>query len=176
MDVSIEKGNVEQFQIQVRRGDKGLIILAKVHPDIENFVRGLGSGETYPVTRFGREWKGVGGDLAQVYDLAPTSIVGPQVFGTERYYALDQVGAEPWGDRNIALGGRTIMLNRVVNLSFLRLQGISAQGASFAFGGVYKSDEAITFAEDLKLACRAFFMNFLKPVNVVITLSTQELR
>jgi hypothetical protein len=172
----VSKGGVEQFQFHVRRGNNGLILLTKVHPDIEAFMRGLGSGEVWPVSKWSRDWRKISGegDELLAYDLGPK--VGLQQYGTGQHYCLDRVGGMPWEQRTIAVAGRSVALDRVVNLSFLRLQGISTQGIAFAFGGVYKSDEALSFIEDIKAAARSFYLNFLKPVNVIVTLSTQEVK
>jgi hypothetical protein len=174
LEAEISKGGVEQLQFQVRRGDKGLILFVKTHPDIEAFMRSLGSGEVYPTTKWSREWKRIGGDDLLAYDL--TEKITLQPYGTGQYYCIDRVGGAPWESRIITQAGRNVNLDGVVNLSFLRLQGVSTQGVAFAFGGVYKSDEAIKFVEDIKQAARTFYLNYLKPVNVIVTLSTQEVK
>lgn len=137
----------------------------------------LGSGEAFPTAKWSRDWKKVSGDGddLRAYDLSASGL-GLQPYGSGQFYCLDRVGGAPWEARVISQGGRNVPIENVVNMSFLRLQGISTQGIAFAFGGVFKSDDALRFVEDIKLAARTFYLNFLKPVNVIITLSTQELK
>jgi hypothetical protein len=85
------------------------------------------------------------------------------------------VGSAPWESRNIAIGGQSRAVE-VVNMSFLRLVGASVQGVNFAIGGVYTNEQAARYAQDIQLAARSFYMSYLKPINIIVTMSTQEVK
>ncbi len=172
-DVMVTKGGIERFQFQVRRGNRGLLIKSKIHPDVEEFIRSLGSGDALPATRFSRDWRGIGDAALQAYDLSHN--LGTLSFGNSQYYCLDRVGAPPWEQRAVIVGGRSVNAE-VVNLSFLRLRGSAEQGVDFSIGGVYTNEQAAKYAQDIQMAARAFYMSYLKPINIIVTLSTQEIK
>lgn len=62
-----------------------------------------------------------------------------------------------------------------INLSMIRLVGIGA-GVSFRVKGVYSKEYVKDTTDDLRGALSQFFIDYLKPIERVINITTQEVR
>lgn len=182
VDASVIKGGETPIEILLSRKSKvGLRLSVKAFPQIEDYMRALGTGDRIPVELSGRHWRPVNQSdpplmaynlterlsLKGAYNL---DALGQPLEAEDRYY-----DGPPTPPGAITLdGGRS---NGWVNLSFLRLAGISeGAGVSFQVRGVYTTDAAIELGERLSKAAYRFFLDYLRPVDVIVKVSTQEVR
>jgi hypothetical protein len=153
-------------------GDKpgaGLIVEAKIHPLVEETLASFGTGEALDVRTTGRHWTSGDKDSPLlVYDLSSPAVQGVVGDG-KTLYTLDQPGLPLLGD------GHRLSAD-VVNLSFLRLKGLSeGAGMKFFVRGVFTLEQVRAIAEKVQNASRSFYISYMKPVGVTIMVSTQEL-
>jgi hypothetical protein len=153
-------------------GDKpgaGLIVEAKIHPLVEETIASFGGGDTVDVRTTGRHWtSGDKNNPLLAYDLTSPAVSGVLGSGKD-LYLLDAPGQPLLGD-----GQRTS--NEVVNLSFLRLKGLSeGAGMKFFVRGVFTLEQVRNIADKVQNASRSFYVSYMKPVGVTIMVSTQEL-
>lgn len=156
------------IQTTLSRTYLGLTLNVKVHPRVEEFIRGLGTGTPEDAKRYGRYWSSVDKDkVLTVYDLTQT--LGSVPIGGGNYFRLDRI-AQPLfesGEGNPNHGS--------VNLSFLRLVGASeGSGVSFRVNGVHTLDAIRQMRDKIGEAAQSFYINYLKPVNLDVQISTQE--
>lgn len=153
------------LQSRFRRGAKGLRVWFKTHPSIEDIMRSwaetvggqpvIGNTNTY-----GRYW--IGASPLPFYVVQEGRGSFPFSGGL---YRLDSPG-QPLLDQN-----------EVVNLSFLRLVGISENaGVEFTIAGVYSEPEAKRIQQLIGQASKRFYADYLLPVDLELTLSSQEVR
>lgn len=168
-DAGVHKRGENVIYIRFRRASKGILVTAKVVPAVEDMFRSWGTGASSGVEVWGREWKAAGDVPLRAWDLVhnpgPTPI-DPQ---GRVVYVLDRVGRTLHSEESGI---------QFVNLSFLRCEGIS-EGAGIQFvcnSGVY-SDEAITrLAKDIQQAALSLYRSYLKPVDLAVVVSTQEIK
>lgn len=73
--------------------------------------------------------------------------------------------------------GQPLNKDGILNLSFLRLVGASEDaGVGFLIKGVYSIDLLRETKERISAAARKFYIDFLRPVDLSITVSAMELR
>lgn len=172
------------IQVLLARSRGGLKLTVRTHPRVEDFLKGLGNGEKMDVSLIGRHWTPIGKDTLYVWPI--TDPVGEQfVEGAAYSYTLDLPGwplANPNRDRDDAEDGRYALRNmakavrgEVLNLSFLRLVGTSEDGVSFAIKGMFSPAAVDKLAERIQESGRAFYVNFLKPYRLMVTVSTQPI-
>jgi hypothetical protein len=157
-------------------------------PHVEDFIRSLGTGEKVDIQTLGRFWQSPGQKLGEklfVYDMnkafAPIRCEGEEPL----YFQLDRPGTELLIDNVV---GKRIMLGdeddgyrgpskpqECVNLSFLRLCGISNGGVTFIIRGVYTREEITALGEKFERATKKFYREFLKPFKLIITVSTMPI-
>jgi hypothetical protein len=149
-----------------------MVMRVKAHSSIEDFFQTLSQGEREPVTLHGRWWRPLGEDpLPPVYQLL-TPIYG-------RNYALGGVGQDlTTGARNRGLGGDDYGGGEpAINISFLRFVGISeGEGVAFAIPTVQTMEATQGLSQQLRESIKSFYIDLLKPFNVVITMTAQEIR
>lgn len=160
-EIVIKKGET-CIQVSLRRGNKGGILLRiKAHPALEDLIRGWGNGSQVDARTMGLGWKSP--KTIMVHHLAD-GLAG--VKGSDTPYRLDRVG-HPLETPN----------DKSINLSFLRIVGVSeGEGASFAIPGIYELDDMRDLASRIKGATRKFYVDYMLPVDLTITMSTQEVK
>lgn len=159
--LEIKKGETI-LQLGLNRSAKGLIISCKAHPTIEEFFRSFG-GELQQVSAHGRYWAPVNNPLPPVYAIGDRGILKPLPF-EGGHYSLMSVGGP--------ISGADV---EITNISFLRLQGISeGSGVTFAVKGVFTREAVRALRDQLNGAIRRFYLDFLKPMDITLTLSTTE--
>jgi len=143
----------------------GCVLTVWIHPRIEDFVRQMGNGELLDVSSMGRYWVATEKEKPLVaYSLS-------SLHPSEREsFTLDRLGQPLIQDNE---GG---LAPKMTNLSILRLVGAS-EGAGISFGvrGVYTLDQLRRTRDQLMDATRQFYLMYLKPVNLSIIVSTQEI-
>jgi hypothetical protein len=169
-EIIVKKGETI-LQCEVKRFSRGLVVTAKAHPSVEAyFQEGANGTPPLAVGNYGRNWSIMPG----FPDLTILS-VGPE-FGRpilmpngEDYYVISQPGQLMLTDPNGT--GR----NNTINISFLRCEGISRDlGVSFSIKGLYTEKQVREIAQRINEATKRFYVDFMRPIGVVITLTTQE--
>lgn len=156
----------------------GLQVRVKTHPCVELFMRGLAAPEQPPleVALQDRYWvTPANKPPLMAYRLASPmpSIVNPAT--GLNLFTLDRLsrplldgGADHEGSRERDLP---------VNLSYLRLCGISdSAGQVFNVRGVYSLDALRQLQERIAYAQQQFYINYIRPVNLSVIVSTQEIQ
>lgn len=156
----VHKNGVTPIEISLRRTGVGLEVNVKVSPDVEDFMKQLGGGEQVRVDHYGRNWvpRGPKGTILSAYNLVEP--IDP----SRDMYRIDSLGMP------ISYDGYT-------NLSFLRLVGASEGiGAGFFVKSVYSIQALRQMKDQISVAARQFFVEYLRPVDMVVKVSTQEVR
>src|SRR5438093_4105185 len=123
------RGAVGMFDFTIGHGGrncKGTEIRVQVDPIIEEFIKGLGDGSTKPL-QLGGLWYPLGNDKLEVYTFGNGALPAPELDG----YTLDMVNKSLLidGEQRLNENGHAIPSlspGDIVNLSFLRLKGISS--------------------------------------------------
>lgn len=157
------------LQLSLKRGTKGVVITAKIHSVIEDFFRTSGLGGFIPANYSGRYWTSVGeGRLPGLWDVSP-NLNGPHSF-EGGVYRLDCPGTALIVDGS---NPRTGAPAEVINLSFLRFEGISEAGIEFVCKTVMTPEALKSLGNQLRAAVKRFYQDFLKPLEVIITMTTE---
>jgi hypothetical protein len=131
-----------------------LTVSVKAHPAVEEFMAGLLPEEPpTPANLYGRSWVPLDTRPLSFYALPLELTAGITAYSLDR--PCQQLLAPS-------------------NLSFLRLVGIT-EGVSFGIKGVpLRHDRLTEMREAIGIAARAFWRDFIKPVDVTVALVTQE--
>lgn len=151
------------IQTALRRTMKGVRLAVKVHPTIEELLRRWGQDSHESVLVYGRHWVPTRGeDALRVWLIGSTDTEHSYNGGS---YSLEGVG-QPLVSRD-----------SVLNLSFLRLVGASeGAGMSFFLSDVYSTEELKSLNGKIAKASRQFYVEYLMPVEMSVTVSTDEVR
>ena len=160
VSVNIIKRGETCIQISLHRTPMGVTLNSKCHKGVEEFMRGLGTGRKVDVDTVGRYWRAVPAEATlQAYDL--TQSIGREDEGSK--FRLDH------------LGHPLIEDNGSVNLSFLRLVGISdGAGISFGIKGVYSLSHLRNIQNQLGRCAREFYVSYMQPCDLTVSVSTGE--
>jgi hypothetical protein len=157
-------GGDKSIRTRIARTAKGLEIRVILHPDVEDCFKTLSSGETRPVTDFGRKWQSP--QPLGVYDV-PQTMAGVGLVSGTAAYRLDIPGRE----MIIADPGGL----RVVNMSFIRLVGASGpEGVSFYLAGAFEKDDAIWLGQQIVAAGEAICNKYIYPVIINTSNTVRE--
>jgi len=167
---TVAKSGEIPIQVLFRRSLKGLTLTVKLLPKVEEFIRGLGSGEVFSVRTMGRHWLPVGGQDLMVYDLNFNPGILPTDAGGA--FRLDRPGGVIL-ESEMTPTGHT---RDVVNVSFLRLVGASeGSGVTFAVQGVFTDTAVKAMGAQVEAAEKKFFVSYMKPFNLAVMVCTQEI-
>jgi hypothetical protein len=174
-EINLAKRGETVLQMSLGRGPKGLKVKVKAHNLIESLMQNwaprakMREGQTeadpliVPVSSYDRYWTPIGeGDLLTY---AVGEVSGPFPYANGQY--------------SLAAFGQPLRLERsdTINLSFLRLVGISSgSGVGFYVNGIYSLPEARKIKESIEMAAVRFYTDYLLPVNLELSLMTQEVR
>lgn len=163
----LTKGGITVIQFALTRNREGLRVSLKTVPEVEDFFRGLGNGHEEEVAIHGRYWIGTRGETPlTIYN----QVVAIPPGHDKPYYRVDRPG-QPL----LEFGPDGSGLQGAINLSFLRLKGISTgAGVSFTVSGVYSRDLILDMKDKMERATLNFYKQFLKPLNFAVFVSTQE--
>jgi hypothetical protein len=170
MDSSVVSDNLvksgeQMVQLSLRRSAKGVILNVKTHPLIETFFREQ-ANEQLNVQEFRNEWTPLSKEAPLI--VWHTTQNAGVVKGGNVHYRTDRPG-----DSLVNSDGGS----EVVNISFLRLVGSSLDGGvAFEVRGAYSLKYLQTLAGKLVQASKQFYIDFLKPVDITVTINTQETR
>lgn len=178
IEVPIIKRGELCMQVNLKRNTVGLFVNIKVHPGIEEFARNLGTGDTQDVRTLGRYWTPTKQPASEngltVYNMGsnPGTVTGANGI----MFNLDRPGNPLVSNSGVPIpNNRNSQEYPLINLSFLRLQGISdGAGVNFHVRGVYTSDAVKLLAAQVKDALQAFYVTYLKPIDMDVLVMTQE--
>lgn len=170
MESHLMKSGETYTTIEFIRNGVGLAVHVKSVPMIEEFFRDLGAGEVTDVAVSGRYWV-AGKDIQsfQAYGL-----LNPKDINKADSYRFDRVGHPLIEATTSVDGGKYV---KMVNLSFLRLRGISeGNGITFFVKGAHSSSGVEEIRDLTQKALANFYVKFLKPFNMSIQIVLQEMR
>lgn len=169
--LEIVKRGETSLTVSLVRSAGGLTVSVKAHPAVEAFMRGLGNGEQLDVKAAGPYWRTISKDSPslQVYALND-EVPNIQMDGGGTV-TIGRIG-QPLVDRAVRVDGR---VEHLVNLSFLRLVGISeGAGVTFAVRGVHTYEALTKMKEMIGEGYKRFYRQYMKPIKMDIVVSTQE--
>ncbi len=161
IEATVIKRGETCVQVTLHRDHKGLMVQVKAHKAVEDFMRTASNGEVQRVDAAGRGWRELAGEKPlEFYHFTKPA--------TERDgFTLGNIG-KPLVETDASLP---------VNLSFLRLRGISeGAGVRFTIPGVFGADIARATRDRIATAARRFYQDYLRPMDLTVTVSTQEIQ
>lgn len=178
LEIPLIKRGELVIQVNLKRNPAGLFVNVKVHPGIEEFARGLGTTELQDVRTIGRYWTPTRPTSPErgfsVWNMTtnPGNVTGPNGV----IFRLDRPGQGLTDNSGIPIPNNKQGLEYpVINLSFLRLQGISeGAGVNFHVKGVFTFEAVKQLADQIEQATRAFYIIYLKPIDMDVMVMTQE--
>lgn len=166
----------EQYGVfTLHRSPAGLTMAIYVHPVVEEFIRGLSATPevaTVDAKTLGRYWRSK--DDTKPLLVYRTEKLPPQEYEEDGVrFTIDKPGDQLLLEAQNSLTGRN---EAIVNLSFLRLQGISEEkGVEFGVRGVYSYESLKEMDRRLTAGIRKFYTRYLKPIDLSIQVHTQEM-
>lgn len=137
-------------------GLKGLEINVKAVPELENFIKNLGSGAIHPVTS--NHWYNPAEEKGWHGKVQKNEVWAMEHTIDNPYYSLHYVGER-------------LIQGSQVNLSFLRLVGISDEGGiTFGEAKPYSRSERVRIKGQISVAVREFVLDYLTPNRSVFNL------
>lgn len=171
----VTKGGETCISFGLMRSSKGLKVSVRTHPRVEEFFREISGEEVADVKLSARHWKGLTPETPLM-----AYIVGEKVAIEDKSYNLNRIGhplIDEGNEKKFDRDGRHIgYMNSRINISFLRLTGISdGNGVTFYVGGVYSKEAVTKLLEQIGGALRSFYIDYIRPMNVSVQISTQSL-
>ena len=161
---------ITTIQINIRNGIDGLIITAKANEKIENYFKRISQGvvEEVDLRVTGRAWilKDDPAAYLKVYRTGHENALNGVIAipnGIIRGYRLDVPGKRII-DYDQATG------QAIINISFLRLEGLSTVGATFGVKGLHSPIQTRLVYDGILAAVDNFVSTFLAPINLTINL------
>lgn len=165
----VQKRDETCIQVNLRRSAIGLMVNVKALPRVEDFVRSLGSGETVDVRTLGRHWVPNKEQVLAVYAMATNP--GSLTTDSGLRFRIDRPGW-PLSEYD----ANSLTAGEVINLSFLRLAGISeGDGVTFGVKGVFTMEALNRLRDGIGDASRRFYISYMKPINLTVMVCTQEM-
>lgn len=164
----IKRGEIV-VDINLQRAKGGIAVSAKVHPVVEDFLRSWGDGSAQDVNLHGRSWFPLkpGGAPLMVWKLSQDP--GSQPLDRATTYRIARAGHPLIESIEVA--------NDTVNLSFLRLCGISeGSGVSFGVKGVFTEVAIRELGDKLVNAAKVFYVSYMRPIDLRVRISTEEVK
>lgn len=163
IETTVVKKDKEILTLSIKRSRKGLRVSIRADEVMEEIFKEWGGEGALQMPQHGRYWEPLDGPLPGLYPLN-ILIDNGRVLQTPsgRMYDLTMTGLPLMDDRGVHLG-------------FLRLKGISdVNGVSFVVKGVFSREVVRDTSQAIKECVQHFFLNFIKPIDVVVRMSTQE--
>jgi hypothetical protein len=168
-DIIVKKGE-QLLTARLRRSSRGITLHAKAHSSIEEYFSSMSKAEPLHVNNWQR---GIWNKFGEYPELL--------VYGIDdkTASAKTSIGTIP-GSFSVAYPGFQLLLDQgtkspTINMSWLRLKGISSDlGVAFSIKGAFTSDEVNNLSEMVYHSMKRFYLEYLKPVDVTITMSKQE--
>lgn len=173
--VNIVKNGENVINVGLIRSTKGLSLTVRTHPHVEDFFRNASVGEPQDVRGLGRYWAPLDPNANLfAYQVALEPLAIELSTGQMLQARFDRVGrllSEHENEGTKYGGGPT-----TINMSFLRLVGISeGTGVTFRLKGVYSDQQVKAYWDAIQSASKRFYMAYLKPINLYLSVVTQEI-
>lgn len=154
------------MKIRLSRVQQGYSVTVWASPLVEEFMKSLGTGrdgDTEDLSHFGGRWRSTS-EALRVWNASNMD----NVFRGQTF-TLDSIGAPL--DLTHTHG------EQWVNLSFLRLVGISREGGvTFVVQGVHTLEALRTIKNNIATGVQRLYSEFIRPVDLSIELVTSEQR
>lgn len=167
-EVSVVKSGEKCITINLDRSELGICVHVHALPRVEEFMRALGTGEKVDALGIGRYWAPVDGEdrlLAYVTQPLPelrTTGINMEALGNLLLRDVDERGR--------------VLAKPEVNISFLRLVGISdPMGVKFGLKSPISTGGLRKLRDQIGEAARRFYLDYLRPIDVAVIVSTQEI-
>jgi hypothetical protein len=165
VETTISKGET-LVRLDLKRGPKGLTVRTKAHPSLEEMFKAFANGQTVAPNTHGRTWAPAvdGAKLPSAYDISMIPGANANMRSPLGFFSLLHLGGELFTPANA-----------LVNLSFLRLIGISeGDGVAFAVRGVWSLEGVRSMGNMMNAGIKRLYDDFIKPIDVVIVTTTRE--
>lgn len=161
METEIMHGGEGVLLMGIAQKKDSVILSLKAHPVVETFFREVSGDKTDQVAaRGGGYWYGVEDKDLRIYKVGPGGFNGAN-------YSLDNEGYQLMVDNG--LGPQT------VNLSFLRLKGISGpNGVKLGVFGVMSLSSRRHLKDMVKAGVSRFVRDYLVPVTIELDIRVDE--
>lgn len=159
----ITKGGEEWLRLSLIPHKSGLLIDVKTHRLVEDFMSSLGEGKKAAIqdsTGRASYWDAQSDDPLQVYAMKRLPAYNSTGYAE---FILDQPGGSIVVDENI------------MNLSFLRLAGISNGIRFISTKDVFPLSYRRELKRKIGEAFRRFCLDYIKPVKITLVITSQEI-
>lgn len=160
----IEKDG-RSIKFSLHRTAKGLLIRVTADEAFEDLFREASGGQAQSVNAWGRWWTSLDpNDQIACYSLAG---------------GFPETGEFPGGTYTVGAPGHPLIMDgNVINLSWLRLRGLSSpEGVAFFVRGVFSTNLVREeLPQKIKSAIKQLYIDFLRPVDMSISISIKENR
>ena len=161
METQVMNNGVEAVNIFIKRTEEGVNLTVKAEPRIEEFFKKWGGGAKMAPEQ-GRLWRRSKADPTPIQVWSYAHNQGREYTEDDRY-TVDSTGRE------------LIIDGSIVNLSFLRLVGIT-EGVSINFDMIMSKQELVNVSQRLLRATDQFYQEYIQTVGMRILVSVQEER
>ncbi len=149
----LKDGMISWFDLDLDRRASGLYLKAKADKRVEDFIAKLGYGESQPLEVYSRLWVPPTGRALRIYNLTND---------------LDGRFRDKY---SIGLPGAGLDVDGTINLSFLRLVGLSSEdGVSFKIELPMSRSRVGTMRAQLIDGVRELLQEYIVPVHVTMKL------
>lgn len=165
--------NSEKCFVELMRVSGGILVHARMTPELEEFFKNLGSGETHPpeaYNGFGSvKWRPGAGKPLEIWAINNENA---EALSMGQKFRLDTVNQPLEVDASLGYVSN-------VNLSFLRMKGISSpEGIKFVVaGGVVSKSGLYDLRDKIVRHVKFLYAEFIRPtkaVGIVYETITQE--
>lgn len=164
---NLVKSGENMVMISLLRSARGIKVSVKTHPSIEEFFK-TQSNELVSVKELASQWSEVDKSPLNVWHI--TNDPGVVRSGSIAYF-INRPGSSLIGKLD------TPGQEEPINLSFLRLKGVSdVQGVQFEVKGAFSLAYLQKLAQKIVLSSRQFYVDYLKPIDITVSVNTQETR
>lgn len=155
----VTKGGECWLELTIDRKSKGMELWVRSDPRVEEFISTLSEGDNTPdpIETYGKRWIATNPEqplmVRRMLREVDTNI-----------YTLSLVGETLAGTRGIS------------NISFLRIVGVgSGEGIRFSVPGPVNRDYIRTIKDNILLASRQLFRDYIVPVHISLRVTSTEL-
>lgn len=168
-DMNMVKEGDTVIHLGFRRHREGLFLNVKTHPSVEEWFKGLATGENSDVRGIGRYWAALDKEAPlMAYNLQePIPIFS---LDSHRQVRFDWLARPLVSNVNGARLDEAPMPGSKpldINLAFLRLVGIGeSSGITFQIKGVFSEAACAAMRDNVLDGCREFYKKYMKSINM----------
>lgn len=162
----VEKNGEQWLVFSTYPGKRGLHVHVKAHPKIEEFMRSLGDGQVMGAQAYDNRW-------FQVSDDQPLNIYNMKTALRSSGFSIERPSQALFDGNGSGLSEDSA--GGIINLSFLRIKGISDQaGVEFGIKDVYPLSFRRVLKRRVGDAFRTLVMEHVRPTRITLIVSGQE--